>query len=142
MKFQSELIIDKNLGFVVDKFIDINHKVHYTPGVKEIEEIGKWGEVDSVAKITYNINGKMYVVDEKVIHSDLPNYIKISSDLMGMKYTYTNYFEPIDGKTKWKQVAEYNSNWVVKILTRLRKKAFQKELNANMSTFADYINTI
>ncbi|MFV0520399.1 MAG: hypothetical protein ACK5LY_09030 [Lachnospirales bacterium] len=126
MKINNTVEINSNLTFVTSKFIDVDFYKKVTKNIHSCEITkGNFGEVGSIMRFTYNFGNKLYMEEQEVIESSLPQKIVFKKTLGKSTTIQENIFEAKGGSTLWTTNVTYELTFLLKLYVNLfRKKAF------------------
>lgn len=140
MNYTCEVIIDKPRDEVIQLFDNPKNLQYWQKGFISFEHIsGEPGKPGSESIIKYDMNGRKVDMIETITFRHLPDEFHSNYLANGVTNIQKNYFEDLDGKTRWKSTAEFKFTGFMRILAFfMGKKAFQKQSMQFMEDFKAY----
>ncbi|MBR9860317.1 SRPBCC family protein [bacterium] len=142
MKYTNEIILNKPLEEVIEKFTDPDGLKHWMEGLQSTEQLeGEPGTEGAKMKMHFKTGKREIEMVETILINDLPNQFKSSYDVPGVYNEIDIHFEKIDENT-----TKYSSenlfkfqNFGMKVISWLMPGAFKKQTQKYMVSFKEYV---
>lgn len=141
MKFSCEIIIEKPIDEVIEKFDNIENMKEWMEGLQSFEPIsGTTGEVGAKAKLVFLMGKRNIEMIETITVKDLPREFSGTYDAQGVHNIVKNYFEAVDANsTRYKTDQEFQFKGFMKIIGALFPKAFKKQSLKYLMNFKQFV---
>lgn len=141
MKYTCEIIINKPIDEVVEKFDSVDNMKEWMPGFQSYEVIeGTIGEVGCKAKLLFDMGKRKIEMIETITVKNLPQEFSGTYDAQGVHNIVKNYFEKTsDTSTKYTTYQEFQFKGFMKIIGFLFPGAFKKQSMAYLENFKKFV---
>jgi hypothetical protein len=137
MKYTTEVTVDLPRDEFIKKLDDPENMKHWQKGLVNYEHLsGNPGLEGAQMSLSYKMGKRELQMVETVIKRNLPEELHSIYDAKGVHNIQKNYFEEMDGKTKWISESEFQfSGLGMKIMGFLMPGAFKKQSLKYMEDF-------
>jgi hypothetical protein len=143
MKFKLEIIIEKPLAEVMEKFDSAENLKYWQPGFISLEHLeGTPGEVGAKSKLKYTMGKRNVEMIETITVKNLPTEFSGTYDAGSVWNEIKNYFESTtDGNTRYSSEHIFKLKGGLKLAGWLMPGAFKKESMKYLVNFKNYVET-
>ena len=141
--FEEEIVINSNIDSITMILNNPSKIDNYMPGVQEyILKKGDLGKKGAVAEIKINSEGNDIVLEETIIHNNLPNEIKISYEADGV-YNVVKYKLQVltNNKVRLNYIQEFKFNGYMKFVGFFMESALRNQSRVYLDNFKNFIET-
>lgn len=137
MKYTTEVTVDLPRDEFIKKLDDPENMKHWQKGLVNYEHLsGNPGLEGAQMSLSYKMGKRELEMVETIIKRNLPEELHAIYDAKGVHNIQKNYFEEMDGKTKWISESEFQfSGLGMKIMGFLMPGAFKKQSLKYMEDF-------
>ncbi|MDO1500156.1 SRPBCC family protein [Winogradskyella maritima] len=142
MKYSSEIIIEQNLDYVIEKLDSRDNLKHWQKGLVKAEHIsGTPGELGSKMKLEYDMDGRKMELIETVTKRNFPKEFHATYSTKGMHNHQENTFESTpEGFTKWISKNEFlPTSFFMRLMLVAMPGAFKKQSMVFMTNFKNFV---
>lgn len=141
MKFNLEIIIEKPIDEVIEKFSDPDNLPKWQPGLISIEHMeGTPGEVGAKQRMNYLMGKRKVELIETIKVNDLPREFSATYVAGKVWNDNKNFFASSkDGNTIYSAENEFQLKGVMKIMGWVMPNMFKKESMKYMTYFKDFV---
>ncbi|MES2588375.1 MAG: SRPBCC family protein [Bacteroidota bacterium] len=141
MKYSLEIVIDKPIQEVIEKFDNVENMKEWMDGLQSFEHLsGTLGEVGAKAKLVFQIGNRNIEMIETITVKDLPKEFSGTYDAKGVHNIVKNYFSEIDSdSTLYKTDQEFQFKGFMKIIAALMPGAFKKQSKKYLVDFKTFV---
>jgi carbon monoxide dehydrogenase subunit G len=144
MKYSSEIVINKPVAEVAEKFANPDNLKHWQPGFEGLEHLeGTAGQAGAKSRLTYNSDGRKMEMIETITVANLPQEFTVEfiTPDGGWSSTATHLEPAGDGATKVTTVNEFKPKGIAKVMMMLVPFMFKKMTNQYMTNFKAFCET-
>lgn len=129
MKYSCQIIIDRPIHEVIEKFDSVDNMYKWMKGLERVEPIsGEQGQVGAKMKLIFQMGKRKMEMIETVTVRNLPHEFSGTYEANGVLNIVKNFFEPTsDGKTLYKTDQEFQFKGFMRIIGFLFPGAFKKQ---------------
>lgn len=140
MKYTFDIIIDKPLDEVIEKFQDVDGLKHWMDGFQRVEHIsGTPGKKDAESIFHFKHKNKDMQIREKILEEDLPQRIKFGyHSSMGYNEVETIFEKVGEDKVKLTSNNFFDLKGAMKIFGWIMPGVFKKQSLKYMTNFKSY----
>ena len=137
MKYTCEIEIDKSRHEVAKLFDNPDNMKYWQKGLTSYEHIsGEPGKPGAESLLKYDMGKRKIEMIETITFNDLPKEFHANFIANGVTNIQKNYFEEVDGKTKWISDCEFKFSGLMKLMAFfMGKGAFKKQSMCFMEDF-------
>lgn len=112
LNYTSEVIIEKGIDEVIEKFQNRENDRHWMPGLIEQTTLeGTANEEGCLTKLVFDVDGQQFSMTERVVNKNLPENYTTYYDSPFAKNTVVSTFERLaDNKTRYTTDNEFHFN--------------------------------
>ncbi|MFT5780011.1 MAG: hypothetical protein ACI837_002972 [Crocinitomicaceae bacterium] len=143
MKFNLEIVIEKPIAEVIEKFDSSENLKHWQPGFISMDHFeGVPGEVGAKSKLKYKMGKREVEMVETITVKNLPAEFSGTYVTGKMWNEIKNYFESTsDGNTRYKSQHTFKIQGFLKLVGWIMPGAFKKESMKYLTHFKNYVET-
>lgn len=143
MKLHFELTIDAPIDVVWAAFDNPDNMRRWQQNFHSYTRIsGANGEVDSVAELAYDENGKMVVLTETITERRQPDLLAGIYESVYGSTLIVNHFQAIDERTtRWKTWCNFNFRGFMKVMSLFVAGSIRRRTEGDMQRFKLMVET-
>jgi carbon monoxide dehydrogenase subunit G len=144
MKYTNEIIINRPVTEVVEKFDSAENLFKWMNGLLEYEHIsGESGRPGSKSKFVMKSGNRKMDMVETILSNNLPDEFSAVYEMKGLENIQVNHFTELsDNKTKYTCEAEFKfENFGMKLIGMLFPGAFKKQSYGFMKNFKEFVES-
>lgn len=144
MKYSCEVVIDRPIDEVIEKFDSTENLYKWQPTLKSTEQLsGEPGQPGAKMKLTYDQRGRETVMVETITERNFPSAFSATYEAPGVVNPCTNRFEEAgDGRTKWTMETEFRFSGFMALMSIFMRGAFPRETQKSMDMFKEWIESV
>lgn len=136
MKYEVEVSINLPLSKVIQLFDNEENLFKWQPELMSFEHVsGEKGEVGATSKLRYKMGKREVDMEETITVKNLPKEFSGTYEAKGVWNEVRNYFEEIDGTTKWTSVCHFKFKGFMKLMAFVMPGAFKKQSQKYLDQF-------
>jgi hypothetical protein len=140
MKYETEIVIEKPIGEVMEIFKNPDYLRSWQRGLKQTKLLkGESGKKGAKRKLDINLEGRNITMIETIVKCDLPTHWHAKYTSQGMVSYQYNFFEAVsEEQTFWKTTSEFKFSGFMRIVGRVLPGIFKKRSETVMKDFKKF----
>lgn len=141
MKYKQDIIINKPVNEVVEKFRDPDNIKHWQRGFIFLKHLnGEFGAEGSQNLLKYEISKREIEMKETILKNNLPSEYEASYVADGVYNHQLNKFEEVnENSTIWISYSEFKFSGFMKLIGKLMPGTFKKQSKQFMDDFKIFV---
>lgn len=143
MKLKTEILIDADRATVWRIFDDPDSMMKWQPTLKSsTHKSGTPGQVDAVAELVYDEDGREVVMTETITARREPSFLGgIYESKWATVVIFHHFEETDDGKTRWVGNTNYLFKGFMKVLALFLRNSISSRIETDMNRFKLLVET-
>lgn len=143
MKYSCEVVIDRPIDEVIEKFDSTENLYKWQPSLKATEQLsGEPGQPGAKMKLIYDQRGRETAMVETITERNFPSAFSATYEAPGVVNPCANRFEDAgDGRTKWTMETEFRFSSFMALMSIFMRGAFPRETQKSMNQFKEWVES-